>query len=415
MKVAILAGGKSKRFGFDKALLVWRGKPIVKVLFERFETNGFQVIVSGGPEEAAKRLKGIISPIVSDLPAHAGFGPLAGIESCFLNTDSKLLGVVACDLPFAEPKLISFLAEKIKGADAAVPLLNGEPQPLHAVYSRSCLPNLVAQLESEDKSVRSFLKRVKVVWVEETEFQQVAEISCLKVHLNRLEDLERWDAFQTVSVFTYSVPLVISFVGFSGSGKTTIIERLLHGLSKKGYNIGVIKHHHGQIDAPCKDTWRHRQAGATIVALVAADGIALFPANMDLTSEQTVDFVRKLCEAKPLHLILLEGFKSSEFPKIVVLPKGLPETETKQLWFNLEAELGDIQSVIGIVGGKNLDSKILPTIPRFEHDDLDKIVAFVEGALKVNGFVSDKGSSARQEPRHPVTKRRWHGEAKKRR
>lgn len=155
--------GKSKRFGFDKALLVWQGKPIVKVLFERFETHGFQVIVSGGLEEAAKRLKRIIDPIVPDLPAHAGFGPLARIESCSLNADSKLLGVVACDLPFAELILISFLAEKIKDADAVVPLLNGEPQPLHAVYFRSCLPNLVAQLESKGKSVRSFSKRVKVV------------------------------------------------------------------------------------------------------------------------------------------------------------------------------------------------------------------------------------------------------------
>jgi len=87
--VIVLAGGKSKRMGADKALIEWQGKPLLWQIVERFQRAGFSVIVAGGPYEWAQRLKGLPVPVVADLPAHEGFGPLAGIEAGLLNIKTQ--------------------------------------------------------------------------------------------------------------------------------------------------------------------------------------------------------------------------------------------------------------------------------------------------------------------------------------
>jgi molybdopterin-guanine dinucleotide biosynthesis protein MobB len=352
--VIVLAGGKSKRMGADKALIEWQGKPLLWQIVERFQRAGFSVIVAGGPYEWAQRLKGLPAPVVADLPAHEGFGPLAGIEAGLLNIKTQppvprpsslvpFVGVIACDLPFADPNLLSWLAGQIGDADAVVPIVDGEPQPLHAVYARSCLPHLVAQLESQDKSVKSFLKRLKVVWVGEEEWQKVADPICLKAHLNEPEDLNRWQISSETPCHSpfasRQSPVAISFVGFSGSGKTTLIERLVQRLTAKGYKVGVIKHHHGQrdmghgardigIDVEGKDTWRYRQSGAVITALVAPDGMTLFLPQENLTAEEAVE---RLTRQFPVDLILVEGFKRSSFPKFIVLPPKMSAEDARQM------------------------------------------------------------------------------------
>jgi len=399
--VIVLAGGKSKRMGADKALIEWQGKPLLWQIVERFQRAGFSVIVAGGPYEWAQRLKGLPVPVVADLPAHEGFGPLAGIEAGLLNIKTQppvtcpvshvpLIGVVACDLPFAEPNLLSWLAGQIGDADAVVPIVDGEPQPLHAVYARSCLPHLVAQLESQDKSVKSFLRRLKVVWVSEEEWQKVADPICLKAHLNEPEDLKRWQISPSGLLATRHSPLaavpVISFVGFSGSGKTTLIERLVQRLTAKGYKVGVIKHHHGQrdtgIDVEGKDTWRYRQSGAAITALVAPDGMTLFLPQENLTAEEAVE---RLTRQLPVDLILVEGFKRSSLPKFIVLPPQMSAEGARQMLSQLLPQIGDPSTIVGLIGQPDATLATSPVspvqladLPHFAHDEVERLCEFVE-------------------------------------
>lgn len=430
MTVVILAGGRSKRLGADKALLEWQGRPLILHLAERFRKAGFSVIVAGGPSEWAKRLLGCgvqsaecevgiyapmlsccplsCCPIVADLPAHEGFGPLAGIEAGFLSIKNQspvprpaslapFIGVVACDLPFADPNLLSWLAEKIGDADAVVPIVDGEPQPLHAVYARSCLPHLVAQLESQDKSVKSFLKRLKVVWVSEEDWQKVADPICLKAHLNEPEDLERWQISPETSRYSpfanrhflsvtccpvVRCPVVLSFVGFSGSGKTTLIEQLVQRLTAKGYKVGVIKHHHGQVDVEGKDTWRYRQSGAVITALVSSEGMTLFLPEENLTAEEAVE---RLARQFPVDLILVEGFKQSSLPKFIVLPPEMGLEDASQTLSQILSQVSDPNTIVGLIG------QVIPThvqcpvslvpladLPHFNHDEIERLCEFVE-------------------------------------
>lgn len=110
---------------------------------------------------------------------------------------------------------------------------------------------------------------------------------------------------------------ILSVVGRSGSGKTTLLEKLIRELSARGRRVGTIKHHyHGPVtvDVPGKDSWRHKQAGASAVALSAPQ--SLFTVR-DLSGELSLDEIthRALFD---VDLVLTEGGKSGPMPKIEV-------------------------------------------------------------------------------------------------
>lgn len=110
----------------------------------------------------------------------------------------------------------------------------------------------------------------------------------------------------------------LAVVGRTNSGKTTLIERLIPALGRRGYRVATIKHHHHgdfQADHPGKDSWRHAQAGAVATALAGSRRLAVF---QRLEAELTPDEIARLFLARP-DLILTEGYKESLYPKIEVI------------------------------------------------------------------------------------------------
>jgi molybdopterin-guanine dinucleotide biosynthesis protein B len=107
---------------------------------------------------------------------------------------------------------------------------------------------------------------------------------------------------------------MVSIVGKSGSGKTTLIEKLVPELKRRGLRIGTIKHsaHHIDIDKPGKDSWRHKQAGAETVIVVAPETVAMIKSIPAPRLEELEKYV------DDLDLVLTEGFKSGSMPKIEV-------------------------------------------------------------------------------------------------
>ena len=113
---------------------------------------------------------------------------------------------------------------------------------------------------------------------------------------------------------------VISIVGKSNVGKTTLIEKLLGELVKRGYKVSTIKHdvHGFNIDKPGKDTWRHRKAGASSVIISSPNKVAMIKT---VEEEWSLD---KLIELnKDADLVIIEGFKGSNKPKIEVIRSQL--------------------------------------------------------------------------------------------
>jgi molybdopterin-guanine dinucleotide biosynthesis protein B len=110
---------------------------------------------------------------------------------------------------------------------------------------------------------------------------------------------------------------ILGFAAFSGTGKTTLLAQIIPILKHHGLRIGLIKHsHHSfQIDQPGKDSFRLREAGASPVMLVSTHRRAMIT---EITPEQEprLDDQLKLFDQSELDLILVEGFKSEQFPKI---------------------------------------------------------------------------------------------------
>ena len=111
---------------------------------------------------------------------------------------------------------------------------------------------------------------------------------------------------------------VVGFAGFSGSGKTTLVERLIPALKLMGLRVSVAKHAHHDfdIDHPGKDSYRHRQAGAFEVIVASDQRLALL---REFEKPATMSVHHMLAELYDgVDWVLVEGFKSSNLPKIEV-------------------------------------------------------------------------------------------------
>lgn len=121
----------------------------------------------------------------------------------------------------------------------------------------------------------------------------------------------------------FPIPL-LGFAASSGTGKTTLLTKLIPLLTKKGIRIAIIKHshHNVELDNPKKDSYKLRKAGAqqTIIASPKRTSIIIeHPEQEDSTLEQALSHLK----TETLDLVLVEGFKFAEFPKIELHRKEL--------------------------------------------------------------------------------------------
>jgi len=110
---------------------------------------------------------------------------------------------------------------------------------------------------------------------------------------------------------------VFGFAGYSGSGKTTLIEQLIPRLVTRGLRVSLIKHAHHlfDIDRPGKDSYRHREAGASEVLITSARRWVLMH---ELRDEAEPGLREQLERLSPCDLVLVEGYKHADIPKLEV-------------------------------------------------------------------------------------------------
>lgn len=166
----VMAGGRSRRMGRDKAWLEIDGLPLVERVVQRLEGLAGEVLFSARePEPYAALCTRLSLPASVVLDRYPDAGPLAGLEAGLAAAAHELVFAVATDMPFVNPALVSHLVGLCEGYDAVVPLTpHGdtlEPEPLHAVYRRTCLPAIRAQLDAGRRRVVSFLPEVRVCYV----------------------------------------------------------------------------------------------------------------------------------------------------------------------------------------------------------------------------------------------------------
>ncbi|MEK6700367.1 MAG: molybdenum cofactor guanylyltransferase [Nitrospirota bacterium] len=156
----VLSGGGSRRMGTDKAFLELSGRPIIEhildVLHGVFETV---IIVTNSPPLYAA----YDTVVVTD--ALEAPGPLTGIYSGLLASKDDYNFIVACDMPFLNPALLSYMTGLAEGYDAVVPKIGGFCEPLHAVYSRGMLPRIESSIRRNSQRLHGLFEGVRVRYV----------------------------------------------------------------------------------------------------------------------------------------------------------------------------------------------------------------------------------------------------------
>ncbi|MBP7584844.1 MAG: molybdenum cofactor guanylyltransferase [Spirochaetes bacterium] len=185
MEAFIIAGGKGRRFGGDKLLHPYRGKPLVRHAVDIIHTvfTDVSIIATGG-----ERFGFLGIPCYPDLVD--GVGPLAGIYTALSRTDRDRCFIVGGDMPRLDAGFIRHLAGLSRGYDVTVPVVNGEFETLHAVYSKQCLGAVRDAIESGEKRIVSFFGRVRVLKVGEAEIARFGRPDEMFRNINFRNDLD---------------------------------------------------------------------------------------------------------------------------------------------------------------------------------------------------------------------------------
>ena len=164
LTAVILAGGKSRRMGADKALLRLPsgGPTLIERVVAAARAVADDVIVVA---EDAGRLPAMAVRAVPD--ALAGAGPLAGLVAGFAAARHPDILALACDLPYLSMPLLRWMAALPRSWDALVPYLPNDGrkagwEPLHAIYTRACLASMRAALDRGDRQASAFFPAINV-------------------------------------------------------------------------------------------------------------------------------------------------------------------------------------------------------------------------------------------------------------
>jgi molybdopterin-guanine dinucleotide biosynthesis protein A len=181
---AILAGGRSTRMGTNKALLAVDGLRLIDRAAAALGRCFPEVlIVANDPAPYA----GMGLPVVADLVP--GKGSLGGLYTAVTAAAHPYAFCLACDMPFANPALIRYLAGLAPGHDAVVPRTDDGLQPLHAVYGKGCLPAMRRLIEVNRLKIDGLFPQVRVRYPEEGEMRPFDPDLLSFWNLNTRDDL----------------------------------------------------------------------------------------------------------------------------------------------------------------------------------------------------------------------------------
>ncbi len=156
---------------------------------------------------------------------------------------------------------------------------------------------------------------------------------------------------------------IISVVGRSESGKTTLLEGLITELKRRGHKVAVIKHsaEDGAVDTVNKDTWRFTRAGSQVSAISSGHNLGIFKRLEHDVGPQELSPLVTECD-----LILTEGFKRSSYPKI--------EVHRREQGSEM---VSPPEQLLGVVTDESLEVGV----PQFARDETDKIADLIEGRI----------------------------------
>lgn len=351
----VLAGGMARRMGgVDKGWMELNGRPLIRHVLDRVAPQTSRCLINANRSLDAYGALGY--PVIVDLEGDFQ-GPLMGIATGLHHSTSDWVLFVPCDGPNIPRDLAVRMLKQAQAEEAEIAVAHDgkRMQPVVALIQRKLLPSLQAMLQEGERKIDRWYARHLVT---EVDFSDQPEAF---VNVNRRDDLA--DLQQ--------MPKLLGFAAWSGTGKTTLLRKLLPALKAKGVRVGVIKHahHNFDVDHPGKDSYELRHAGASQMLISSAKRWALM-VEEDQGERPSLTRMLGRMDHAALDLVLVEGFKREAFPKIELYRASLGR----------ECLHPDDPNIIAVASDKPLDP--LREIPLLDLNDtlslLDFILAYLE-------------------------------------
>ncbi len=181
----LLAGGKSSRFGSNKALAAFHDQPLISHAGALLSTLFSEtLLVTNNPED----YDFLGWPMTGDI--FPGAGPLAGIHAALNTVTSPQVFVVGCDMPLVQEKLVRLLCRQSGDWDAVVPKLDKGLEPLCAVYRKSCLPVIEENLKKGRRKLHRLFEQIRTRKIPPETLRTADPQLVSFENINRLQDLE---------------------------------------------------------------------------------------------------------------------------------------------------------------------------------------------------------------------------------
>jgi molybdopterin-guanine dinucleotide biosynthesis protein A len=180
----ILAGGKSKRMGQDKAFMDVNGKAMIQHVIDNIKPLCNQILISANQEEYKKFNYPVIKDIIKDA------GPAGGIISCLQHSLNRKNIIIPCDMPYASMEFLERLLRLSTGFEITVPKAGKMIQPLCGIYLKDVYYKFKTLVEEGEHTLQHLLKHFKIKIIAQEHLPDIDLKKSLR-NVNNLSDLER--------------------------------------------------------------------------------------------------------------------------------------------------------------------------------------------------------------------------------
>jgi len=172
--------------GRDKALIELFGKTLLERVADCLSGIFSDILIVGNTLE---RFREFSYPCVAD--EKNTLGPMGGLETALHSVKNETIFLAACDMPFLHAGVIQSMIDSSKGEDLLIPKLSGRLHPLHALYTKNCLPVIEKRIKEGNLALHCLSNAVKTRFYPESIFQKIDPSFLSVMNLNTQEDLEK--------------------------------------------------------------------------------------------------------------------------------------------------------------------------------------------------------------------------------
>jgi molybdopterin-guanine dinucleotide biosynthesis protein A len=188
MTAIVLAGGRSRRLGRNKALEQFGDRPLIQRVIDTVSLLDNDIVVVAASKGQLPQLDHRIRIVIDRYPIS---GALVGIFTGLKAARSHRCLAVACDMPFLNIDLLRYMISVSERYDAVIPRMENMIEPLHAVYSTDCIEPIQLQIDSGNLKISDLLSKIRVRYIDREEIERYDPQHLSFINVNSENDLNK--------------------------------------------------------------------------------------------------------------------------------------------------------------------------------------------------------------------------------